>query len=252
MIQRIFLITMALAMTLLPINAEEGWKPVFEDPGTADWESKWFLDGALSTVTNTPEGIVLKSGPIEGKDASHAVLWTRESFAGDLRIEYDFTRLDSNLRHTSVCILYVQATGVGKGAFGEDIFQWRDLRAAPKMSLYFNNMSLYHVSYACTGEKDFNYVRARRYPTKGSFVTDTVILPSYDNVDLFKPGETWHMRFEKVGVKLSLEATKGDAKHTWTWDAGGYPPIVAGRIGLRQMLGRESRYANFKVFRHGP
>jgi hypothetical protein len=51
------------------------------------------------------------------------VLWTKRSFAGDVRIEYDFTRLDTALEHTSVCILYIQATGVGNGEFARDIFE---------------------------------------------------------------------------------------------------------------------------------
>jgi hypothetical protein len=175
-------------------------------------------------------------------------LWTTQSFKGDVKIEYDFTRIDSAMKHTAVCILYVQATGKGEGPYLADIFQWRDLRRVPKMSLYFQNMICYHVSYACTGGDDFNYVRARRYPSKKDFDKSTRLLPSYDNIDLFKPGDTWHMTFEKVGRNLSLTATRGDDTHTWTWDASDRDPVTEGRIGLRQMRGRESRYENFKVF----
>ncbi len=225
----------------------EKWKSVLSDSGTKDWNAQWFLDGDKSTVANTKDGMVLKSGPIEGGDASHAVLWTKQSFSGDIRVEYDFTRLDSNKDHVSVCIFYLQATGTGKAPHVPDIFQWRDLRKVPTMSLYYNFMNCYHFSYACTGGKDFNYVRARRYPAKGSFDADTRIEPSYDKVDLFKPGETWHMVFQKLGTDLSFTATRGDDKHTWTWDASKFPPVAEGRLGLRQMRGRESRYANFEV-----
>ncbi len=241
-----------ILMTATAFSAEPEWKLVFEDSGIADWQNQWFLDGAASTVANTPEGMLLKSGPIAGKDASHAVLWTKQRFEGDIRVEYDFTRVDSNLDHVSVCILYMLATGVGKGPFVEDILAWRELRKIPAMRLYFRNMNCYHFSYACTGGKDFNYVRARRYPTKGNFQTDTLIGPSYDNVDLFKPGETWHLVFEKTGTNITFTATKDDEKHMWTWDASGFPRLEKGRIGLRQMLGRESRYANFKVFHKMP
>lgn len=239
-------------LTLNVSAAEENemrtWKRVFSDPGTHAWEANWFLDGLRSTVTNTPEGMVLRSGPVAEGDASHAVLWTKPSFVGDLRVEYDFTRLDSATNHVGVCILYLQATGTGVGPHVEDIHAWRDLRQVPKMSLYFNHMNAYHVSYACTGGKDFNYVRARRYPAKGNFDKDTRLLPSYEHVDLFKPGETWHLVFEKIDRQLTFTATKSDEKHVWKWDASGFPPVTGGRLGLRQMLGRESRYANFEVF----
>ncbi len=224
------------------------WKSVLTDSGTNDWKGVWFLDGEKATVTNTKDGMVLKSGPVDDGNASHAVLWTVQSFSGDLRVEYDFTRLDSNKDHVSVCIFYLQATGVGEAPYVPDIFKWRDLRQVPTMSLYYTHMNCYHFSYACTGGKDFNYVRARRYPTKGAFDTDTRIEPSYDKVDLFKPGETWHLAFEKTGTDLSLTATHGDETHSWKWDASKYPPVVEGRLGLRQMRGRESRYANFEVF----
>ena len=236
---------------MVQASSKPTWKLVFEDAGTKDWRANWFLDGLKATVKNTAKGMEYASGPIaEGpaKHASNAVLWTRRSFGGDLRVEYDFTRLDTATDHTSVCILYMHATGTGQKPYVRDIFEWRELRSIPTMSKYFNNMNLYHFSYACTGGNDRNYIRARRYPSKGDFDKTTRIKPSYENVDLFKPGETWHLVFEKVGVNLTFTATQGQATHTWTWDASAFPPLTEGRLGLRQMQGRNSRYANFKVF----
>lgn len=235
------------------MSGQSGGNPkVWEPVSGASWETDWFLDGETARVTGTPDGFVFKTGPVEGGDASHGVLWTRREFSGDLRIEFDYTRLDSNIDHTSVCLLYVHAKGKGREPFVEDIEAWRDLRKVPQMSLYFRNMKLYHVSFACTGGKDFNYVRARQYPTKGNFAVDTVIEPSFDNVDLFKPGDTYHMVFEKRGTKLSLTATKDGVSHEWTWDASRFPELTSGRIGLRQMRGRESRFANVRVTELGP
>lgn len=224
------------------------WKPAFADAAETAWTESWFLDGAKSSVTRTDAGLVLKSGEVTKDNTGHAVLWTKASFSGDVRVEYDFTRLDSATDHVSVCILYLQATGTGKPPFVEDIHAWSDLRKTPKMSLYFQNMNTYHVSYACTGGDDFNYVRARRYPAKGAFDKDTRIEPSYENVDLFKPGETWHLVFEKTGTDLTFTATRQEERHVWKWNAKQFAPITQGRIGLRQMHGRESRYENFRVF----
>lgn len=240
-----------LAMTCI-IHAQDSaapdsWKLVFSDPGTGDWEQNWFRDGAESTLTNTPEGLIYKTGPRNKKDAAHEVLWTKQSFNGDLRIAFDFTRLDSNLEHVSVCILYFHAIGRG-GEHPEDIAAWKTERAVPQMARYFQGMKLYHISYACTGGDDRNYIRARQYPTRGNFSKDTLIEPSYENIDLFKPGETWHLVFEKVGSSLRMTASKGPEDYEWTWDLSGRPDLTHGRIGLRQMRDRESRIANFQVF----
>ena len=243
-------IAMAVIATAMTAHAEpdQQWKPAFEDAGTHDWQANWFLDGGKSTVTNTPGGMILKTGPVADKDASHAVLWTRRNFEGDLRVEYDFTRIDSAVEHPSVCIFYLEATGSGVAPYEADIFAWRDLRRVASMRLYYEHMNCYHFSYACTGGKDGSYVRARHYPTKGDFERDTLVEPSYGNVDIFKPGDTWHLIFEKLGMKLTFTATRGDEKRVFTWDASTFPPVAGGRLGLRQMWGRESRFANFKVF----
>jgi len=160
-------------------------------------------------------------------------------------VQYDFTRLDANCEHTSVCILYLQATGAPPK--DPDIHAWRGERTVPSMHLYFNHMQCLHVSYACSGGAQHSYVRARRYPARGNFDADTRVLPSYENLDLFRPGETWRFTFSKVGNGLEFLAERDGQRHLFTWDLSAFPSITAGRIGLRQMLGRSSRYAGFTV-----
>ena len=99
--------------------AAREWQTVVDDPCTDDWRTHWFLDGETATITNTSQGMDFFAGPNFGNDADHAVLWTRRSFAGDLRIDYEFTRLDNE--HRCVNILYVQATGSGDGPYATDI-----------------------------------------------------------------------------------------------------------------------------------
>jgi hypothetical protein len=144
-----------------------------------------------------------------------------------------------------VCILYLQATGVPPK--DRDIAAWRHERVEPAMHLYYDHMQCLHVSYACTGGPDQRYVRARRYPAHGSFDTDTRVAPSYEGLDLFRPGETWRLTFTKVGSSLEFAAERDGCRHLFTWDLSGFPPVLGGRIGLRQMRGRSSRYAGFTV-----
>ncbi|MEX2607697.1 MAG: hypothetical protein WD708_10155 [Kiritimatiellia bacterium] len=65
-------------------------------------------------------------------------------------------------------------------------------------------------------------------------------------------GDASHMVFEKVGETLRLTASMGETRHTWSWNLEGRPELNQGRVGLRQMRGRSSRIANFKVFEKAP
>ena len=135
------------------IRPDDSWQLVFSDDGSSSWREKWFVEGDLATIENTGNGMVFTSGPNPLDQASHAVLWTNDSFAGDIKIEYDYTRLDDMTEATSVNILYIQATGTGSEDHPSDISMSSHLRRTPWMKLYFMNMNLIHISYATTGPK---------------------------------------------------------------------------------------------------
>lgn len=232
------------------------WQAGFDDPGTQDWQDHWFLDGYRATVDNTPEGMVFSAGPIAGDNGSHAVLWTRDSFRGSVRIDFDYTRLDSINKFVN--ILYIQATGTGSEPYVKDIAAWRELRSVPAMSCYFNHMNLLHVSYAAyvndgsAGPGD-DYVRARRYPVldDGTF-EETELKPSYDNTGLFEPGRTVHMTFIKHDQELMLRVSKDGEDHYFRWDLSGFPPVVEGLVGIRHMNTRCARYGDIRISTMGP
>ena len=95
------------------------WRTVVHDPCTGDWHSHWTLDGEKATVTTDTSGMAFTAGPVFRDDAHHAVMWSRRSFRGDVKIDYEYTRLDTAIR--CVTILYVQATGSGEDGFPADI-----------------------------------------------------------------------------------------------------------------------------------
>ena len=77
------------------------------------------------------------------------VLWTKESFSGDIKIEYDYIKTDDESR--CVNILYIQATGDEEGVYEKDISKWGKLREIPAMKTYFENMNTFHISYSAFG-----------------------------------------------------------------------------------------------------
>ena len=190
------------------------------------------------------------SGPEEGNHADHAVLWTRESFAGDVRIDFLYTRTDEAIRNVN--IIYVQATGSGEGEFAEDIMAWRHLREEPWMKNYFRTMNLYHISFAAFGTKNIDpeedYIRARRYmPTVDAGLGGTDLKPDYARTGLFRTGVTYRVTVIKQGRELRMRVMDGDRAFYCHWRNESLPAIEAGRVGLRHMYARSARYQNFSV-----
>ena len=231
-------------------RCDDGWEIVFSDPGVGDWKEHWFVEGLKATVKYDQEGIVFSSGPVPMEQASHAVLWTKRSFEGDIKIEYDYSRLDSMTASTAVNILYIQATGLGTQESPTDIFLSTTQREVPWMKSYFLNMNALHISYSTTGPKRSHYVAARRYPAKDqvSFMQGTLVQPMYENIDLFKPGDTYHITALKEGNRLTFTAEREGKTHTFEWDISAFPSVNEGRIGFRHMWARSSRYQNIRVY----
>ena len=103
----LFRLLALLSCSAMAEPGDDGWQVVFSDPGLGDWQEHWFVEGLKATVKYDEKGIVFTSGPVPMEQASHAVLWTKQSFEGDIKIEYDYTRLDSMTASTSVNILYI-------------------------------------------------------------------------------------------------------------------------------------------------
>ena len=224
------------------------WQEVFTDDGTGSWKEKWFLDGEVGTVTNSPEGMTLTAGPESKNDAHHMVLWTKQEFAGDLKIEYDYTRTDEASHF--VTILYIQATGSGKGQFAKDITKWNELRKVPAMSTYYDNMHTYHLSYAAfgdSGQDKTSYIRGRRYMPHAKGLKGTELTPDYHFDTLFATGVKHHITIIKRDRDLFVRVQNPDEVRYYHLQNAKFPVITEGRIGLRHMFTRSARYANFRV-----
>ncbi len=238
----------AIAATTAASGTE--WRLAFQDDGCGAWEQNWFLEGAMAWVTNGTDGMTFSAGPVPNENTSHAVLWTRQGFKGDVKVEYDYTRIDDHLDVGAVNILYIQATGLGSEEWPTDIFLSTEKRGEPWMKSYFLHMNALHISYSCSGPDRADYVSARRYPAKdtASFQTETQILPVYEDIHLFEPGKTYHIVAVKQGSQLSFSAECDGQVNRFEWDTSAFPPVTEGRIGFRHMWTRCSRYRNIKVF----
>lgn len=228
--------------------AEQGqWKQVFTDSGTDDWTDRWFLDGEVGKVTTGPDGMELTAGPEFRNDAHHMVLWTKTVFEGDLKIEYDYTRLDNETR--CVNILYIQATGSGEEPFVKDVANWNDLRRIPAMRMYYDHMNTYHISYAAfpNNEDTTSYIRARRYMPNQTGLKGTELEPTYFPEGLFKPGVPHKITVIKKDRDVFMRVKNPEQEFYCHMSNPELPVIREGRVGLRHMFTRSARYGNFRI-----
>jgi hypothetical protein len=230
--------------------AKGDWTETMFDSGDGDWREQWLLDGLTAEVTNGADGMHFAAGPTEGHHPDHAVLWTKESFVGDVRLDFLYTRTDEAIRNVN--IIYVQATGSGEGEYAEDIMEWRHLREEPWMKNYYRTMNTYHISFAAFGTKntdpDEDYIRARRYmPSRDAGLGGTDLKPDHARTGLFKPGVTHQVTVIKVGRDLNMRIMAGERAYYCHWRNENLPEIEAGRIGFRHMYARSARYQNVCV-----
>lgn len=227
--------------------ADAKWNEVFFDPCTEDWTQRWFLDGEIGNVTNSADGMTLTAGPEFKNDAHHMVLWTQESFEGDLMIEYDYTRLDSETR--CVTILYIQATGSGEAPYTKDITEWNELRSVPAMRTYFNHMNTYHISYAAfpNNEDSTQYIRGRRYMPNATGLQGSNLEPDYFPEGLFEPGVPHKITVIKKDLEIFMRIQNSEQDLVCHMKNVDLPAIHEGRIGLRHMYTRSARYQNIRI-----
>lgn len=226
---------------------------LFEDAGTGNWKEKWMLDGQRSQVINSELGMELIAGPEHGNDTCHTVLWTKQSFEGNICIEFDYTRTDTTTR--CVNILYFHATGKGDADYPADISLWNDKRIVPHMNTYFNNMHTYHISFAAFAANkysgDNDYIRVRRYNPNKKGLKGTDVPGDYFKTGLFKPYQTYHIQVFWYNNQIEMHIqNKQNAENRLVckWDVSMFPLCNSGRIGLRHMYTRSAIYKNFKVW----
>lgn len=226
-------------------------KLIFSDDFTNDWSSQWMLDGEKAFVKSGNGSLRFLAGPVSQHNEHHAVLWTKKTFRGDVRIEFDFIKLDSVFRFVN--IIYLFASGSGSGVYKNDISAWAELRKTPAMKMYFEHMNAYHISFAAfdidNNDNENDYVRARRYlPERGKGLSGTELLPVYIKTGMFKPNVKHHIIVISKDKTIWMKIKANGTEKIYKWDTEILPQISSGRIGLRLMGSRASEFSNFKVF----
>ncbi|MDD3079577.1 MAG: DUF1961 family protein [Paludibacter sp.] len=228
----------------------QSWQIIFADDLKKQHNENWFLDGEKAQLKYTSGGMTFKAGRVAASDADHAVLWTKKSFEGNLRVDFDFVKLDDATKYVN--ILYLFAEGSGKNPYVEDISQWNELRKVPAMKQYYEHINAFHVSFAAfENNNDLlseDYIRARRYlPERGKGLAGTALLPEYLRTGLFRKGIKYHITVIRNNDDIYMKITGDNHEKLCHWNLSEYPELTSGRIGLRLMGSRVSLFSDFKV-----
>ena len=161
-------------------------------------------------------------------------MWAKPIMRGDVRIEYDYTHMDDSPK-PYVVIIFIQASGAGSRP--ADISTWH--RPEAYYSIYHDEMNNYSITYDNSGGN----VRARH---NAGFRG----LEKYHYKNMFERNVTYHITIEKSGryFAMSVKNINSSAFHRFVFTAAASPVVEQGRVGLRQMKGRISRYKNFQIW----
>ncbi|WP_016956459.1 DUF1961 family protein [Catenovulum agarivorans] len=228
----------------------ESWQQLMFDSGTKNWQQHWSIDGLVGTVENTPQGMHVSGGPEAKNHAHHLVVWSKQVFSGDIKLEFEYTRTDAAIRY--VTIIYMLASGEGTPEFDKDIMAWADYRQQPYMRHYFDNMNTYHISYAAYGvennDPEQDYVRARRYmPLANKGLKGTALEGDNMNTGFFATGVPHQITVIKNGHNLWMKVQNSEQSQVYYWDTSSHPYLNEGRIGLRHMFTRSAIYKDIRI-----
>ena len=233
------------------LNASKAWNLQLSDPCTRNWQDNWFLDGKIAKVEQDEKGMNFIAGPVNRNDAHHAVLWTKQSFSGDVKLEFNYTKTDERIENVN--ILYIQAEGIGTEPYDLDISKWNNLREVPTMSIYYNYMNPLHISFAAfpmvNTDPENDYIRVRKYPiTEGRKFDETEIPPTIEKTGLFQPNVTYRITVIKTATELFFQVKGAGVEKLYSWILKENQSPIKGRIGLRHMYTRSARYNDIKIF----
>lgn len=215
-------------------------KLIYDNPLTGEENLKDFiLEG--SAAMSFPQGRLRLENKLDAalEQKANYVLWCKEEFPSDIRIEWDFWPI----RQPGLCIMFFAA----KGRNGEDLFDPLLQQRTGEYPLYHHgDINAFHISYFRRKEEDekaFHTCNLRK--SYGFYMAAQGGDPIPDVGDAKPP---YHMTVEKLGDTVrffinDLEILKyEDDGETYG------PKLDGGKIGFRQLAPFIGEYQNLKVY----
>lgn len=213
---------------------------IYDNPLSREADLKDFrLEG--QAVCTFPEGKLRLENALnpEKGQAANYVLWCREEFPADFRLEVSFRPL----REPGLAMIFFAA----RGRNGEDLF---DPRLAPRTGEYIQyhhgDIDAFHLSFFRRKEAD-----ERRFHTcnlRKSYGFHLVAQGADPIPDVADATQPYLLNLTKRGNEVSF-AVDGLEVLRFRDDGISFGPLLAGgKIGLRQLAPMIGEYSDLKVY----
>ena len=222
------------------------WVLKFSDPGGTSGAAvtKYFKDGSTATVAYTANGLEINA------PSGHTVVWTKTSFTGDIRIEFDYKRL--NVPRVGInegTLLVVNGWGLSRVCPVDQLTHPLDIRA------WARPVATYDVYKFCMANQTVSFDNLDRGTDPRLTVRQN---PGYHDMGTIIPpklqtGVLYHVTVTRTGNTLKTLVKRGTtvvASLTATLNPSlpGSQVSKFGYVGFRQMTGRRAAYRNIKIF----
>ncbi len=213
---------------------------IYDNPLSREADLKDFrLEG--QAVCTFPEGKLRLENALnpEKGQAANYVLWCREEFPADFRLEVSFRPL----REPGLAMIFFAA----RGQNGEDLF---DPRLAPRTGEYIQyhhgDIDAFHLSFFRRKEAD-----ERRFHTcnlRKSYGFHLVAQGADPIPDVADATQPYLLNLTKRGNEVSFAVDGLEVLH-FRDDGSTFGPLLAGgKIGLRQLAPMIGEYSDLKVY----
>lgn len=205
--------------------------------------TKYFKDGTTARMSYTARGLDVVSPAGTGQ----TVVWTKTAFDGDIKVEFDYTRLDTPVAGRNIAsIVVLDGWGlttrcrVDSLVHPVDIKTWS--RPVANYDYYKFCMTDQTVSYDNLDLGTNPRMTIRQNP--GYFDRGTIVPPA------LRTGVTYHLIVTRTGNTVLAIAKQGAvtvASVTGVLDPARSKVSKHGYVGFRQMASRHAAYRNIKI-----
>jgi hypothetical protein len=228
-------------------TAAPPWVLKFNDPAGTPGATvgKYFKDGTSATISYTADGLDINAPVNNGT----TVVWTKTSFTGDIKVEFDYKRLDiPRVGVNEASLLVLNGWGLSTRCRVDRLIHPLDIRT------WARPVATYDFYKYCMANQTVNFdnldlgtaprLTVRQNP--GYHDVGTVIPP------VLQTGTLYHVTVTRTGNTLRAVIKQGAttiASPTATLNPSlaGSQVSKFGYVGFRQMSGRHAAYRNIKI-----
>ena len=239
---------LAVAAAAAPVEAAPPWVLKFSDPAGTPGAAvtKYFKDGSVGTVSYTAGGLDINA---PNRVGGPTVVWTKTSFSGDIKVEFDYKRLDiPRVGVSEASLLVLNGWGLTTVCRVDNTVHPLDIRtwARPVATYAFYQYCMTNQTVGFDNLDGGTIQRTTVRQNPGYHDMATIIRP------MLQSGVYYRVTATRIGNTLTAVVKRGTtavASVTAILNPSlpGSQVSRLGYVGFRQINGRHAAYRNIKI-----